>query len=404
LFFCLYLSTQARAATIANQSLPIVFEENRGQVSTDYGYYFHRDGVDTLFTRNGIDVVFRANTEHPLHIEFVGGNAIPQGMRPLTGHINYLLGSDTSRWIRNVPLFSEVDYTELFHGVSLSFYGNDRELEHDFRVAPGSDPSQILLRVKGTSGLSLQPDGDLAMDSLGGKKMIFRKPVAYQLSSNGRETVQVAFRLSKDGDIHFQVGAYDHGRSLVIDPVIVFATYLAGTGTDEITAVTTDAGGNILVTGYTMSTDFPTQNPIQSTPGGTSGDQSAFVTKLDPTGKTLIYSTYLGPASFANFGGAITVDSSGNAIVAGISSSTSFPHAGSIPSITCQGNNNCYFLASLKPDGSALNYCGIIGGSQGPYAGTGSSPIAVDSAGNAYLAGITDSSSFYVTPGTYRPQ
>ena len=121
LFFCLHLSTQARAATIANQSLPIVFEENRGQVATNYGYHFHRDGVDTLFTRNGIDVVFRANAEHPLHIEFVGGNAIPQGTRPLTGHTNYLLGSDSSRWIRNVPLFSEADYTELFHGVSLSF-------------------------------------------------------------------------------------------------------------------------------------------------------------------------------------------------------------------------------------------------------------------------------------------
>lgn len=397
LLFCYSLSIHAQTATSRNQSLPIVFEQNLGQVSTSYGYHFHRDGVDTLFTRNGMDVVFRGNGEHPLHIEFVGGNATPRGMRPLTGHANYLLGSDSSRWVRNVPLFSEVDYTDLYRGVSLGFYGNSRELEHDFRVDPGADPSQIVLRVKGTSCLSLQPDGDLAIDSLAGTKVIFRKPVAYQMSSNGRESVQVAFRLAKDGVIRFQVGAYDHSRSLVIDPVIVFATYLAGTGNDEIAAVTTDAGGNILVTGFTTSLDFPTKGAVQSASGGST---DAFITKLDSTGKTLIYSTYLGGSS-EDYGGAITVDSSGNAIVAGVSTSSNFPHAGSISAGGCQTNQNCYFLASLKPDGSALNYCGLIGNSsQGGYPNGVNGRVAVDAAGNAYLAGVTDSPSFYVTPGT----
>jgi hypothetical protein len=398
LCFCHHLAIHAQAAGDVNQSLPIVFESNRGQVSENYSYHFHRDGVDTLFSRNGMDVVLRANSEHPLHIEFAGGNADPQGMHSLTGHTNYLLGSDTSRWIRNVPLFSEIDYTELYRGVSLSFYGNDRELEHDFRVAPGSDPSQIVLRIKGTSGLSVQPGGDLAINSPSGT-VIFRKPVAYQLSSNGKESVPATFRLSKNGDIRFDIGAYDHSRSLVIDPVIVFSTYLAGTGTDAIAAITTDASGNILVTGYTTSVDFPTKNPIQSALGNSGSSQDAFITKMDPTGKTLIYSTYLGGSS-QDYGGAITVDSSGNVIIAGVSSSADFPSAGSISSATCQINDDCYFLASLKPDGSGLNYSGIIGGTQGDYTNGVNGRVAVDTAGNAYLAGITDSSTFYVTPGT----
>lgn len=382
-----------------NQTLPVVFEANRGQVSATYGYHFHRDGLDTLFTRDGMDVVLRGDSEHPVHIQFPGGNAAPKGERLLSGHTNYLMGQDRSRWISNVPLFSEVDYTDLYPGVSLSFYGNDKELEHDFQVAAGADPSQIALQIKGATGLGVGPDGDIAIDSPKGT-VIFRKPVAYQMSSNGRESVQAAFRLSEDGTVRFELGRYDHSRSLVIDPVIVFSTYLAGTGSDQITAVTTDSTGNIFVTGFTTSSDFPTQNPLQSTAGGSSGNQGAFVTKLDPTGKTLIYSTYLGPAGFEGFGGAIAVDSSGNAIVSGISSSTSFPHAGAIPTTACHGNNNCFFLASLKPDGSAFNYCGLIGGTQGAYAGTANTPVAVDSAGNAYLAGSMDDAGFYVTPGT----
>ena len=398
LVFSCRFPAQAQGKNL-NQTLPVVFAANRGQVSATYDYHFHRDGLDTLFTRNGMDVVLRGDSKHPVHIQFPGGNAAPEGARLLSGHTNYFIGQDRSRWISNVPLFSEVDYNDLYPGVSLSFYGNDRELEHDFQVAAGADPSQIALQIKGGTGVAVGPDGDIAIDSPKGT-VILRKPVAYQMSSNGRESVQAAFRLSKDGTVRFELGRYDHARALVIDPVIVFSTFLAGTGSDQITAVTTDSTGNIFVTGSTTSTDFPTQNAMQPTAGGTSGNQGAFITKLDPTGKTLIYSTYLGPAGFEGYGGAIAVDSSGNAIVAGISSSTNFPHAGSIPVTACHGNNNCFFLASLKPDGSAFNYCGIIAGTQGAYAGTANDPIAVDSAGNAYLAGSMDDPGFYVTPGT----
>ncbi|MGA2889018.1 MAG: choice-of-anchor D domain-containing protein [Terracidiphilus sp.] len=312
------------------------------------------------------------------------------------------MGNDPSRWIRNVPLYSEVDYDAIYPGISLRFYGNGQELEHDFHVDPGADPSKIVFRLDGPTAASMSPNGDLEIRAASGS-LILRKPVAYQVSVHGREPVEAKFQVGKDGTIHFDIGSYDRSRLLVIDPVYVFSTYLAGTGTDQAAAVTTDASGNILVIGSTSSTDFPTANPLQPSLG--SNNQSVFVSKFDPTGKTLIYSTYLGGSGQAlgaptATGGAIAVDATGNAILAGLASSSNFPQAGAIVSPSCQINDECYFLASLSADGSKLNYSGIIGGEEGFYAYGVGGDLAVDGAGNVYLAGTTDNSNFQITAGT----
>jgi hypothetical protein len=400
-WFPLISISQAQTEKKAPQGLPIAFEANRGQLADTYSYRFRRDGADTSFASNGLDIVLHGNATQPLHIGFHGGNAAPKGEQPMAGHANYFVGSDESLWIRNVSLYSKVEYNELYPGISLDFYGNDRELEHDFQISPGADPSQIKLTVQGASSLRVRPDGDLSISTAGGM-IEFRKPVAYQTSAKGRTSVPATFDVTPDNEIRFELGEYDHSQVLVIDPVIVFATYLAGTSTDQVTAVATDGSGDVFVTGFTTSTDFPTSTPIQSGIGGT-GATNVFVTKLDPTGKTLIYSTYLGGSStsFGDFGGAITVDASGNAVVAGISSSSNFPHAGSVPSaVSCQYTSSCYFIASIKPDGSGLNYSGRIGGAQGNDTNGVNGRLAVDSLGNAYLAGLTDDRSFNITPGT----
>ena len=402
LAFCTLVehSIGAQTAHAASQTLPIVFEANHGQIDDRYKYRFHRDGADTYFSDSGIDFVLRGDVQHTVHVDFVGGNAAPEGRGLLAGHTHYLLGSQSSQWVRNVPLFSELKYFSLYKGISLSFYGNERELEHDFEVAPGADSSQIALRFRGSSSVKLLPDGDLAVEASAGR-LVLHKPVAYQVAGDTRQSVKANFRLLDNGEIRFDLGAYDHSRTLVIDPVIVFATYLAGTGTDQITAVTTDAAGNILLTGFTSSTDFPSKSPLQAAPGG-KGATNAFITKLDPTGKTLIYSTYLGGSSstFGDFGGTIAADAAGNAVVGGVSSSNDFPRAGAVPVTDCAINHNCYFVASLSPDGSTLNYAGRIGGSQGDYTNGVNGRIAVDASGNAYLAGVTNDPNFTVTPGT----
>lgn len=386
------------------QLSPIAFETNRGQAPEKYSFLFRRDGLRAMFSANGADLALcsKSGCDEKLALSFLGAHSVPESTSAMTGHANYFLGNDSARWIGNIPLSSVIEYKDLYPGISLSFYGNGEELEHDFRIAPGADPSRIALRFDGATRIDQASDGSLEIHTANGE-LTLKRPIAYQQTGTDRIPVDARFLEAGDGSIGFRVGAYDHKRPLVIDPVIVFSSYLGGTGTDLATAITTDATGNVLVTGSTTSTDFPTSNPLQSSLG-TNG-QSVFVTKFDPTGKTLIYSTYLGGSSQAlgaasATGGAIAVDANGNAILAGLTSSGNFPVAGAGTSLSCQTNDQCFFLASLSPDGSTLNYSGTVGGEQGFYIlGTGVN-LAVDATGNAYLAGTTDNSNFQITAGT----
>ena len=207
------------------------------------------------------------------------------------------------------------------------------------------------------------------------------------------------FLLAKDGTVRFSLGKYDHNLALVIDPVFVFSTYLGGTGADVARAITTDAKGDIYLTGYTHSNNFPVSHSEQAT--NSSCCNSAFVSKIDPTGTTLIYSTYLG-GSNEDAGDGIAVDGSGNAIVAGYTESSDFPHAGAITAPPECGGSICYFLTSLSSDGSMLNYSGAAGGQApgGPPWNEPAIPVAVDKSGDAYFAGLTYDPEFQITPGT----
>lgn len=389
----------------ASESLPLTFEANRGQAPLEYQYILRR-GLDAGFFDRGVDFVMpvRNGGRATLRLEFLGTDSqvklAPE--RPLKAQSNYLLGADPSKFITHVPNYDDLRYNNIYRGVTLDFYGNRSGLEHDFTIAPHADPSTISFRFEGAKRVVLTPDGNLVIH-LSDATLTLRKPVAYQGGGDERHAVAADFKQKKDGSLGFRVGRYDARRPLIIDPVFAFSTYLDGSYADQVAAVTTDLGGNIYLTGTTGSNDFPTRNPEQSqlgcNPSGTGGCQNAFVVKLDPTGKTLIYSTYVG-GSEQDFGGAIAVDSSGNAIIGGVSSSPNFPNTGSLTPMTCQINGSCYFLASLRPDGSALNYSGLIGGGEGTYSNGNNGRIAVDASGNSYLAGITDSPNFEITSGT----
>lgn len=400
-------STIAHAASQQKMSLPLVFEENQGQAPHQYRYLSHNNGMEAMFLAEGIDFLFsgRDKSNQHLGMRFIGStdSLLVTAADPLKSHSNYLLGADTSHWIRGVPNYDRIEYKAIYPGVDLVFYGNDNSLEHDFQVAVGADPSSIIFRLNGAEHVALEPEGDLEIH-VGSRTLVLKKPVAYQALADRREPVDAAFALAKDGTVSFRLGKYDVTRPLVIDPVFTFSTYLDGSNSDKAAAVATDSGGNIYVTGYTASTDFPTQNAIQPHMGACDPFlvcDNIFITKLDPSGHTLIYSTYLG-GSNQDYGASIAVDSNGDAIVGGISSSPDFPHAGSVPSATYQMCGGCYFVASLKPDGSAFNYAGKIGGEQDIRA-VNNGRLAVDSSGNAYLAGVTSAPNFQITPGTLSP-
>lgn len=398
------LSAASRAATVVPKtgSMPIIFENNMGQAPAGYRFLSRNGSIEVLFSETGADMILPDKSEGRAKIGFrvLGGRAgvVPEGRDPLLSVSNYLLGNDPGRWIRGVTHHSEVVYPEIYPGIHLVFHGSADQMEHDFRIAPHANPDQVRFLIEGAHGIALDSSGDLEI-LLANGRLTFQKPAAYQESSHGREAVESTFVLNADKTVQFRLGRFDHNRELVIDPVFSFSTYLAGSHADNLTAVTSDSSGNIYVTGFTDSLDFPIVNGVQPT---YKGSPDAFISKLDPTGHTLLYSTYLGGSS-RNYGNAIKVDSKGNIIVAGTSSSNDFPHVGSVPALTCEGNNDCFFLASLKPSGSAFNYVGLIGGIEGTAVATGASGsgvLALDSSGNAYLASVTDDSKFEITPGT----
>jgi HYDIN/CFA65/VesB family protein/centrosomal CEP192-like protein/beta-propeller repeat-containing protein len=403
-YFCLFALSFSVLLPVSGKeapqlhSLPLAFEQNQGQAPSAAGFVMRRDGVSAFFRRDGVEFRLpgQAASGHRLELTLDAPEVTPEGRNLQPGHTSYLMGRDAANWIRNIPLYSAIEYPQLYPGISLLFYGNGDSLEHDFKLSAGADPGKIAFRLKGADEVHIDPQGDLQVQVAGGQ-LALRRPVAYQ-EIRGRKRVEANFALDKDGTVRFRVGSYDHSQPLVIDPVFTFSTYLAGTGIDQISAVTTDSAGDVYATGWTSSTDFPLDKPLEQ---ACSHDacRTIFVTKLDPSGHTLLYSTYLGDAGVYGVGGGIAVSSSGNAVITGSSMGNSFPQVGNLPSIAqCPNGGGCYFLVSLKPDGSAFNYSGMLLAEQSNYGNSG--VVTVDAAGNAYMSGGTWLSSFPVTPGT----
>jgi Abnormal spindle-like microcephaly-assoc'd, ASPM-SPD-2-Hydin/Beta-propeller repeat len=418
-FFCLTICLGSIPSPVAAQdvkaklgSLPLAFEPNQGQAPASYKFLTRRNGMSTFFRNDGMDIVLsgRNSSAAFVHLRWLGADPLAplSGDQSLPGHSSYLRGSDPSGWLRDVPQFAGVRYQHLYPGTDLLFHGYENSLEHDFLLAPGADPSRIAFSFDKPARVT--SSGDLIVD-LGNAQLHFLRPAAYQELGTSRKEVPAKFLIARNGEIRFKLGAYDRTKPLVIDPVFGFSTYLDGTNSDTITSVTADSTGNVYVTGFTGSTDFPITNaktPLCTLCSEANLTSEGFISKLDPTGHLLLYSTYLGGSTlgggFGTFPSSIALDTTGNIYVAGVSSSWDFPHVGAVLPLTpAFVNGNYYFAASLKPDGSALNYSGLVGGEQGSYTNGSNGKMAVDGAGNLYLVGTTYDSNFQLTPGTLDP-
>lgn len=348
-----------------------------------------------------------------------GGTAAPLGEEQLPGTANYFIGNNPSRWHTGVPTYARVRYAGVYPGIDLVYYGNQRQLEYDFVVAPGSSPDAIRLRFSGTRRLRLDRDGNLVLTTSGGS-LAFYRPTVYQERNGERQAVAGRFMLRSGNTAGFALGSYDHSRPLVIDPVLAYSTYLGGSGkygSDGANAIALDVAGNAYVAGVTCSTDFPVTKGANQTTSPGNDTCSAFVTKMNPTGSALVYSTYLGgsgyPGGPGDVASAIAVDKAGNAYVAGSAWSTNFP----VTSGALQSTNNAAeqqgsnaFLTKLNPAGTALVYSTYLGGSgnkpqlqSGVSLGDSATGLALDSAGNAYLTGQAYSHDFPVTTGALQP-
>ena len=315
-------------------------------------------------------------------MSLVDGNPRPelQGTEEQPGTINYFIGNNPRQWLTGIHGFSGVKYSQVYPGIDLVYYGNQRQLEYDFNLTAGAEPARIRIEFKGAKGVQVDDQGGLVIQLEGGS-LHWAKPLAYQESEEGRQEVACQFVLRAENQIGFQVGAYDKARPLVIDPVLIYSTYLGGSDFDVATAIAVNGSGNVYVAGDTASVNFPTLSALDST---ANGSNDVFVAKLNPAGTALVYSTYLG-GSGDDFAQGLAIDSTGNAYITGSTTSPNFP-----PKNAYQSSYNGagdVFLSKLGPFGTNLLYSTYIGGTDYEIGNA----VAVDNSGNAYVAGETDS-------------
>ena len=329
------------------------------------------------------DVEVGLNSEQ-LRIIFVGADATAAstGLDALPGKVNYFVGRDPKAWLRDIPTYGRVRYKAVYPGVDMLWYGNQGRLEYDLDLQPGADPNKIAMRFDGARKLSVEPNGDLRVEMAGGS-LSLKLPEVYQEGSTGRTRVAAGYELRTGNEVGFHLSAYDKTRSLIIDPTLVYATYFGSFGPSgfsapaiTVKAPLVDASGNVYIAGsVSYGGAIPTTNAIQT---GILGQSETFITKFDPTGKTLLYSTYLGGSRDDTLN-AIAVDAGGNLVGVGRTRSADFPLVNATSSTLSFNGNG--FAFRLTAGGDQLVYSTYIGGSDSAYA------VAFDPSGNAYVAG-----------------
>ena len=480
--------------------LPMSFEPNVGQsekqvkfLSRGAGYALYLTGRESvLLLRNPSTTQVGGKADHtggPPHqrqmkvdngtpsvvrMKYLGAASDPQisGLGLLEGESHYLKGATTATGAVDAPRYGKVEYRDLYPGIDLVYYGGGEgeraRLEHDFVVKPGADPAVIRLGFEGVEKIELGAEGNLVLKLSGGGELVQHAPFIYQQESEGvRTPVEGSYVLlpaSASGEqsatlpeVGFRVASHDPSKTLFIDPVISYSTYLGGSdydfgwsiavdssncayvvgwtyssdfpvvasnqaasaggadifvakfsalgnaltyctyiggsGDDFATGIAVGSTGVAYVTGYTNSTDFPTTTGALSTVNA--GLHDAFVLELSATGKSLIYSTYLGGAG-EDYATAIAVDAAGAAYVTGYTASTAFPTT--TPYQAANAGSNDAFLVELNATGTALVYGTYLGGTGDDYA----TAVALDSTGVAYVAGYTTSTNFPMVGSSYQ--
>ncbi len=436
--------------------LPLSFEPNRGQTDSRVKFLSRGNRYSLFLTDSSavlalsMDEPSSSNRLNPsglsqktplsgaksfktdvIRMELAGArpNLRVTGAEQLQGTANYFIGQNPAKWHASVPTFAKVRYEDVYPGIDLVYYGNQRQLEYDFILAPHADPKPLRLHFAGAHRLRLTPGGDLAIVAKNGE-IAFHKPAVYQLRNGLREAVEGRFQILARNNIGFRLGSYDHARTLVIDPALAYSTYLGGTGGDTGNAIAVDSAGDAYVVGGTQSADFPvTSGALQKVNNGKHFNNgfylnNVFITKFNSKGSALVYSTYLGgttqdeaPGTYAgDVATGIAIDAAGDAYVTGYTSAYNFPvtsnayqkvNKASMPGGSGEVGNNA-FASKLNPTGSALIYSTYFGGSGGfsengnEFYGETPAGIAIDAAGNAYVAGSTGSPDLPITSNAFQ--
>ncbi|MGH2441923.1 MAG: SBBP repeat-containing protein, partial [Chloroflexota bacterium] len=390
-------STSKPALTVTQESSlsQLRFEPNMGRGVRAVRFIARSSHALWLFSPRSIALDLNRGASHQEALRLAPVSPSPStfitASEQLPGVTNYLLGNNPRTWQTGIPTFAQIRYHSIFPGIDLIFHGNGSTMELRWLVAPGGDPARIVLSVQNATRLRLASDGSLiATTAMGNIRQL--APHIYQTVGGRRRIVPGHFVLHARHRVGIWIGAYDRDRPLIIDPTLRYSATLSGSLDDDANAVAVDSAGNAYVTGSTQSDNFPVQTPLQPALGG---ENDAFVTKLDPTGK-IIYSTYLG-GSRSDEGFGLAVDGAGDVFVAGSTNSKNFPTTpgalqAKLGGGTCPNGGNTYacedaFVVKLDPTGRVPLYSTYLGGNLEDYA----LGLALDSQRDAIVVGSTNS-------------
>ncbi len=338
---------------------PLRFEPNRGQASPEV-VFLSRTPDRTILLLPGEVVVAGPDSQWRAHLVGASTEGQWQSEEPQTARVNYLLGDQPAEWKVGIPTFGRVEYREAYPGIDIVFYSRDGNLEWDWVVKPGADPSRARIRFEGARLVEDASTGDLRIQS-GESEVRLRRPAAYQLAGGRREKIASAYSL-EGNEARIALGPYVPEQALIIDPVVVFSTTIGGGNDDSGLAIATDGHGNLYVTGETASTNFPVimgfPNGYQKTTTASPTSLDAFVLKIDNS-NNLAWTTYLGGGDNEH-ARAIAVTSSGEVLVAGTTLSTNFPLLNALQSTLRATSDG--FVTRLNASGTGLVFSTYLGG------------------------------------------
>ena len=386
--------------------LPLSFEPNQGQTDPQVRFLARGAGYGVFLTADQAILSLRSSAQASsvVRMELAGANpaAAAAGASPLPGKSNYFIGNNPKKWHSGVPQFARVRYQSVYPGVDLVYYGTQGQLEYDFEVAPGADPSQIGLRFNGQESANLDASGNLIL-ATGGNEVRLKAPRIYQEFGSEQRPVAGRFVLQQDGKVGFELAAYDRRRTLVIDPELTYSTYFGGSGVESCSAILTvasppsgcpaiaiDPSSNIYIAGSTTSVDLPLAPPVATPPSAfprpIAAPPDAFVTKLNAAGSAVLFSTYLGGNS-VDYPAGVAVDSAFNVVVAGTTASTDFPTSTASAFQATASNGQHAFVSVVSATGEDLVYSTYLSGN-GLENARG---LALDPRNKIYVIGVTTS-------------
>jgi hypothetical protein len=397
----------ADQSTVARNldALPLKFEPNQGQSSSDAKFLAEGRGFSALFKENEADLLLADRTRTSDLLQITLPNASPNASisaeSRLPGTVNYFNGNDPKKWQTGLPTFERLRYAGVYAGTDLIYYGSQGRLEFDFQLTPGADPSLIRMKFDGAQSVKLDRDGNLNVTGKSGA-IRFQKPAIYQpREGDEKDPVAGFFKILAKNTIGFAVTGYDHTRPLVIDPILNYSTYIGPFA--EATSIAVDQNGEAYIVGW-ADLNFPTTpgsyQPVAvptTAANGPPATDRPFVAKFNSTGTALLYATYLSGSGLDSAYG-LALDANGDAFVVGTTSSTNFPITQGALQTTNNASETTGFVTELNSTGSSLVYSTYLGGSTS----TSVNRIALDTLGNAYLTGSTQDTNFPTTQGAYK--